>query len=83
MAQAELCQVCRKNEASVNCFQCGKPLCASCKKDYYHQEAGPWCRTLGEQLSQIWSGDVAYPTCPDCFPNIELSDVHAPPWLKS
>lgn len=79
MSEEKVCSVCRKQEASTVCFQCKAPLCHSCRKQYYHEELGPWGQTLGVPVSQIWTAQKYFDVCPDCFKTLDIYD-YLPEW---
>lgn len=65
---AELCGVCKKNEAARKCDECGIPLCDICAKEVLLQEASPGCMVKpGVTLSPLRAGETKKKVCPKCM----------------
>ncbi|MEE9203109.1 MAG: hypothetical protein V3U31_07945 [Dehalococcoidia bacterium] len=70
---ADLCSVCNKNEVSINCEECGTPLCGICAKEVMFQEMTPASMVKpGISMSPTRAGMTKKKVCPKCMKEVDL-----------
>ena len=78
MAEEKVCGVCEKNASTVDCDDCGKPICDSCMRKVKLQTGNPAEQTLnigitsGASLSTLRAGTVTKKLCEKCLFELDV-----------
>ena len=72
MAEEKLCGVCGKNEASVDCSECGIPLCATCMREVIIESVSPGSTHKGMTTSTLRPAEKKKKVCLKCMKEVDF-----------
>lgn len=72
MGSEKICGVCKENEATLTCSECGIPLCEMCKKEVISEESGPAYKIKGKSTTVMGSSELKKIVCPECMKEVDI-----------
>jgi len=72
MEDIKLCEVCKKNEASETCSECGIALCFECAKEVNIMTTNPGQVIAGVTTSALKPPETKLKVCPKCIDEVDF-----------
>ncbi|MDY6880339.1 MAG: zinc finger HIT domain-containing protein [Desulfatiglans sp.] len=69
---AETCSVCGKTEKSINCSECGVPLCDSCTQKIELEQLSPGSTHKGVTTSTMRPAVIVKKVCSKCAKEVDF-----------
>jgi len=74
MAESQMCGVCNKVQATINCSECGIPLCEGCVREVKILAVSPGTTHKGVTTSTLRPAETIKKVCLKCMKEVDFLD---------